>query len=119
MLTPERLLRLIIEFIFILLGALVAWLGLTGHIFFDRCKPSWLILSLVLILWGARVLYKPGQWWARWENWTRGLSLILLGMVMLAIARVPFAMVGTLLAVSGAILVARGIFASALLFRWQ
>ena len=43
-----------IEIIFVLLGLLVVWLGLTGHIFFDRHKLSWLILSLALILWGLR-----------------------------------------------------------------
>ena len=30
MLTPERLQRLMIEFIFVLLGALLVWLGLAG-----------------------------------------------------------------------------------------
>src|SRR5215470_220294 len=75
MLTPERLLRVMIELIFVLLGGLVAWLALRGHIFVDRHGRMWLILSVVLIVWGLRVLYKPGQWWARWENWTRGLCL--------------------------------------------
>ncbi len=53
MFTPERLLRLVIEIIFVLLGLLVVWLGLTGHIFFDRHKLPWLILSVALILWGV------------------------------------------------------------------
>ena len=59
MLTPERLFRLIIELIFVLLGGLVIWLGLTGHIFFDRRAVSWLILSAALILWGARPYSNP------------------------------------------------------------
>ena len=117
MLTPERLLRVIIEQVFILLGILVAWLALAKRISVDRHGKGWLIISLVLILWGARVLYKPGQWWLRWENWTRGLSLLLLGILMLAIIRVPFAWVGPMLAAGGAILVLRGIVASTLLFR--
>ena len=62
MLTPERLLRLVIEIIFVLLGLLVVWLGLTGHIFFDRHKLPWLVLSVALILWGIRGIYrKPGE----------------------------------------------------------
>jgi hypothetical protein len=117
MLKPQEVLRITIELIFVLLGGLVIWLGLSGQIFFDRRKPAWLILSAALILWGLRALYKPGQWWSRWEHWTRGLSLMLLGVVMLAIARVPFLWVGRLLAVGGALLVLRGLMGSVLVFR--
>ena len=117
MLTPERILRLTIEMIFVLLGGLVVWLGLTGNIFFDRRKTSWLILSAAIILWGLRALYGPKKWWARWENWTRGLSLTLLGAVMLVISRVPFLWVGPLLAAAGVLLALRGIIGSALVFR--
>jgi len=117
MLTPERLLRVMIELIFVLLGGLVAWLALRVHILVDRHGRMWLILSVVLILWGLRVLYKPGQWRAHGESWTRGLSLALLGALMLAITRVPFAWVEPMLAAGGAILVARGVVASTLLLR--
>lgn len=117
MLTPQQLLRTIIELLFVLLGGLVAWLGLSGHILFDRRKPGWLLLSLAVILWGVRALYKPVQWWSKTEQWTRGLSLTLLGMVMLAISRVPFLWVGSLLAFAGAVLVVRGLIGSLLIFR--
>lgn len=117
MLTMERLLRLVIEMIFVLLGALVIWLGLTGRMMVDRRRPGWLILSAVLILWGLRALYRPGQWWLRWENWTRGLSLALLGVLMLTISRVPFEWVSPLLAVGGGLLAVRGLIGSALVFR--
>lgn len=117
MLRPDQLLRITIELIFVLLGALVAWLALRGHILVDRHGRMWLVLSVVLILWGLRALYKPGQWWARWENWTRGLSLALLGILMLAITRVPFAWVEPMLVAGGAVLVVRGIVTSALIFK--
>jgi len=117
MLTPERLLRVMIELIFVLLGALVAWLALRGRILVDRHGRMWLVLSIVLILWGLRALYKPGQWWARWENWTRGLSLALLGILMLVITRIPFEWVEPMLVAGGAVLVLRGIVASTLLLR--
>jgi hypothetical protein len=109
MLTPQQLLRIVIELLFVLLGALVVWLGLTGQIFFDRRRLPWLVLSVALILWGLRALYKPGLWWSRWEQWTRGLSLTLLGLVMLAISRVPFLWVGHLFAVAGLLLILRGL----------
>lgn len=115
--TADRLLRLMIELIFLLLGAIVIWLGVTGHIFFDRRKPAWIILAIALILWGARAIYRPGRQWSRAENWTRALSLILLGGAMLAIWRVPFGMVGALLATGGAVLVLRGLVTSTLILR--
>jgi hypothetical protein len=117
MLTPQNLLRMVIEMIFVLLGGLVVWLGLTGQIFFDRRNVPWMILSVALILWGLRALYKPGQWWSRWENWTRGLSLTLLGIVMLAISRAPFLWVSRLFAVAGLLLVMRGLIGSFLVLR--
>ena len=116
-LTPERLFRFTIEFIFVLLGSLVIWLGLARRIYADRHSAAWLILSVALILWGLRALYKPGQWWARWQNWTRGLSLSLLGVLMLVISRVPFLWVGPLLAAGGGLLVLRGLISAFLIFR--
>ena len=106
-----------IELIFVLLGGLVVWLGLSRRIYVDRHSIAWLILSAALILWGLRVLYKPGQWWTRWQNWTRGLSLALLGVVMLVISHVPFKWVGPMLAAGGALLTLRGMIGSALIFR--
>lgn len=117
MLTPQSVLRFTIELIFVLLGVIVVWLGLTGRVMVERHKPSWLILSAALLLWGLRALYGTKHSWARWENWTRGLSLILLGLVMLAIARVPFLWIGPLLIAAGIVMAVRGIIGAALVFR--
>jgi hypothetical protein len=120
MLTPERLQRLMIELIFVLLGALLAWLGLAGPAHgrtVDRHSVYWLVLSVGLIVWGLRALYSPDQWWLHWQNWTRGLSLALLGVLMLVISRVPFLWVGPMLAVGGGLLVLRGVIAAFLIFR--
>jgi hypothetical protein len=117
MLTPQQMLRIFIEIIFILLGGLVVWLGLTGHILFDRRKPGWLLLSGAVIVWGLRALYKPAPGWSRTEQWTRGLSLTLLGLVMLSISRVPFLWVGPLLAAGGFVLMLRGLAGSVLILR--
>lgn len=117
MLTPQRVLRLTIELIFLLLGALVVWLALSGRISVERHRPAWFLLSGVIILWGLRALYGPNKWWARWENWTRGLSLTLLGVVMLIISRVPFVWIGPLLAAAGVVMVLRGLIGAALVFR--
>lgn len=117
MLTQDKTLRVLIEFIFMLLGGLIVWLGLTEHIFFDRRRPAWLILSIAIVLWGARALYRPGNFRAGWEEWTRGISMLLLGVVMALISRVPFGWVGRLLAVAGVLLLLRGLAGSMLVFR--
>jgi hypothetical protein len=117
MLTTGRLLRVVIEIIFVLLGALVVWLGVTGRIFFDRRTSPWLILSVALIFWGVYAFFRPGRGWLRGERWTRGLSLTLLGIVMLAISRAPFLWVGKLFALAGFVLVLRGLVGSALVLR--
>src|SRR5262249_48577348 len=117
MLKPDRLLELIIELIFVLLGGLIVWLGLSNHIFFDRSGVSWLVLSAAVILWGLRALYQPGRWWARWQIWTRGLSLIFVGVVMQAIAHVSILWVGKLLVLAGVVLALRGLIGASLIFK--
>jgi hypothetical protein len=117
MFSPQNLQRVVIEAIFILLGGLIVWLGLTGQIFFNRRNVPWLVLSVALILWGLRAIYKPGKWWSRWEDWTRGLSLTLVGIVMLVISRAPFLWVGRLFALAGLLLVLRGLIGSFLVLR--
>ena len=117
MLTTDRLLRVVIELMFVLLGVLVVWLGVTGRIYVERETAPWMILSVALILWGVYAFYRPGRAWLRGERWTRGLSLILLGIVMLAIARAPFLWVGKLFALAGLVLVLRGLVGSVLVLR--
>jgi hypothetical protein len=119
MLKPQQILRTTIELLFVLLGGLVIWLGLSGQLFFDRRKPSWLILSIAIILWGLRALYKPAPRSSPAERWARGLSLTLLGMVMLAISRAPFRWLGPLVASGGLVLGVRGLVSLALIFRPQ
>jgi hypothetical protein len=117
MLRPEQLIRVVIELIFVLLGGLVVWLGLTNQIFFDRRTSAWVILSIALILWGVYAFARPARGWLRGERWTRGISLVLLGLVMLAITRVPFLMIGKLFAVAGVILALRGIVGMGLILK--
>jgi hypothetical protein len=117
MLSPQRLQRLLIEVIFVFLGILVVWLGVRKKIFVDRHSIGWLVLGVALVLWGARSIFSPGQWWAKWENWTRGISLVLLGALMMAIIRVPFLWVGPLLISCGVLLAVRGIVQTILIAR--
>jgi len=117
MFSPARLTQLLTEFVFLLLGALVIWLAVNGRIYFDRHGVGWLVLSVALIAWGLLALAKAAQFWAKWQKWNRGGSLVLLGVVMLSITRVPFNWVVKLLALAGLILVVRGILGSLLILR--
>ena len=108
MLSPVRLSQFMVEFVFLLLGALVIWLGLSGRIYFDRRGIPWLVISVGIAVWGLMALAKPGQFWARGQKWNRGTSLLLLGLIMLVITRVPFLWVGRLLALAGVVLLVRG-----------
>jgi hypothetical protein len=120
MLSPARLTELLTEIVFLLLGALLLWFAANQRIDFsrfDRRGVGWLVLSVALLAWGLLAVAKPAQFWARWQKWNRGGSLILLGLLMLAIRRAPFDWVVKLLAVAGLVLVARGIIGSLLILR--
>jgi hypothetical protein len=117
LLRPEQLIRVMIELIFVLLGVLVVWLGLNNQIFADPRKPTWMILAVALIVWGAYAFARPARGWLSGERWTRGVSLILLGILMIGIAHAPFAMVGKLFAIAGVILTLRGIVGIGLILR--
>jgi len=116
-LSPAKLTQLVVELIFLMLGVLVVWLGATGHINFDRRSIGWFVISVGVVAWGLVALGKPAEWWARWQKWNRGGSMVVLGVLMLAIMRVPFLWVGRLLAVCGVVLVLRGVFGSALILK--
>lgn len=117
MLSPARLSQMLIEFVLLLLGALVVWLGISGRIYFDRRSIPWLVISVAIAVWGLMALAKPGQWWTRWQKWNRGLSLLLLGVIMLVMARVSFLWVGRLLALAGLVLLVRGALGCVLILR--
>jgi hypothetical protein len=123
MLNPANMFRMMTEFIFVLLGGFLVWLGLSGRLDpgnFNPRGPAWLGLGAVLIYWGART-------WAKTANAARtsdraaaqvgGSSLILVGLMMFSLLFVEFRRVGIIFAALGTILVLRGILAAALSLR--
>jgi hypothetical protein len=117
MLSPARLTELLVEFVFLLLGALVIWLGVRRHINFVPGGTGWLVISMALLVWGLIAFAKPGDPRSRSQKWIRGSSLLLLGMLMFCMVRVPFMWVGHLLALAGVVLVARGLAGMLLILR--
>jgi len=114
---PASLLRLVIEFIFILLGALLLWVALTGRYFFDRRSWAWILLGALLVLFGARGLYRAIHSAAATEERIRGASHALVGLSMLGVAGLPFEFVGPLLGVAGGVLIVRGLATAVLVLR--
>jgi hypothetical protein len=123
MLSPANLFRMMTEFIFILLGGFLAWLGLSGRLELENFNPrgpAWLGLGAVLIYWGARTWAKTARA-ARTADRTvaqvGGASLILVGFMMFSLLFVEFRRVGMVFAAAGGILALRGILAAVLSLR--
>jgi hypothetical protein len=116
MLSPAQLTQLLVEFVFLLLGALLVFLGVTHHINFVPGGTVWLLISVALLAWGLLAFAKSGDR-LRWQKWVRGSSLVLLGLIMLSMIRVPFIWAGKLLVLSGFVLVARGLADMLLILR--
>jgi len=117
---PNQLFRLLNEVLFILAGALLLLFGLTGRYLFDPRRPSWLVLAVVLILWGLRTWRKSA---ASNRSGDRtilkvgGGSLVLTGLIMLALAWAPFRWAGWLLVAAGGVFVLRGLVSSVIAVR--
>ena len=114
---------MLIEFIFILLGGFLVWLGLGGRLEpgnFNPRGPAWLGLGAALIYWGARSWAKTARA-ARTSDRTAaqvgGASLVLVGFMMLSLVFVEFRRVGIIFAAAGTILALRGILAAVLSLR--
>jgi hypothetical protein len=124
MLTPANLFRMMTEFIFILLGGFLIWLGISNRFLspvnFDPRSPAWLGLGAVLIYWGVRMWLKTSRA-ARTSDRTvarvGGASLVIVGLAMLSLIFLTFRWVGLALAAAGAVLALRGLLAAVLSLR--
>ena len=117
MVRPEKLLRIFSELVMFLVGMLLVLVAVSGRLFWDRRSVAWVAVGIFLIYWGARACVRRrgvGPW--RVEQLRCG-SLVLVGVLMVAMSRVPFDFVGPLLGVAGGVLIVRGIFSVALLAR--
>lgn len=124
MLTPANLFRMMTEFIFILLGGFLIWLGLSNRFLspvnFNPRSPAWLGLGAILIYWGVRTWLKTSRA-ARTADRTvarvGGASLVIVGLAMLSLVFLTFRWVGLALAVVGSVLALRGLLAAVLSLR--
>ncbi len=101
-------LRFFIEVILAFLGGFILWLALASHKFPDRHAPSWLMLGIVLMAWGAFTFFRARGLRTYWIDRVSGISLLLVGGLMVVLIKVPFEWVLPMFAAVGGLLVLRG-----------
>ena len=114
MATPANLFRLLSEFILLLLGALLLLLALTRRVGLPARPAALIFLGVLFVYWGIRAWMRREQDAARAQTHLRGGSLVVVGLLVLAIPLLPLRHANLLLGMAGGVLVLRGI-ASALL----
>jgi hypothetical protein len=115
--SPATLFRPLSEFIVLLLGALMILLAMTGRVGLPGRPLALVILGVVLIYWGARALMRRGAETERIQTRIRAGSLVLVGLLVLAIRFLPTRSAEPLLALAGGVLVVRGLAGGVLLAR--
>jgi len=118
--TTNQLFRLLNEMVFILVGALLLWVGLFGRYLFNPRSAGWFVLTAALVLWGLRTWFGAPRFKMRGERAAMrigGGSLAVAGLLLLALAWAPFRWAGLLLAAAGGIFVVRGLVTAAIMAR--
>jgi hypothetical protein len=106
---PANLLRLVNEFILLLLGALLVLLALTRRLALPQRPGVWIVLGAFLVYWGVRAWVRPEPNSPRTQISLRGGSLVLVGLLVLQVPVLPMRYEELLLGVAGGILVVRGL----------
>ncbi|HTR45850.1 MAG TPA: hypothetical protein VMM16_00490 [Verrucomicrobiae bacterium] len=114
---PATLFGLLGEFIVLLLGALIIVLAISGRIGLPGQPLAMGLLGIVLIYWGARALMRREPEAHRRQALIRSGSLMLVGLLVLAIPLLSVRYAEPLLELAGGVLVLRGIVGSVLLMR--
>lgn len=117
MFQPARIFQLVTEVLFALLGMLLVWLAVSGRAQLNPRSLLWLAVAVLLAYRGLRAWLQAGRYALRWQHRLRGGSLLLVGVMLLALSAVSEALVAPLLSAAGMVLVARGILGVALVVR--
>lgn len=114
---PARIFQLVTEVLFALLGLLLVWLAVSGRAQLNPRSLLWLAVAVLLAYRGLRAWLQADRYAMRWLHRLRGGSLLLVGVVLLALSAVPEALVTPLLTAAGMVLIARGILGVTLVVR--
>ena len=114
---PARMVQIFSELVMLVLGLLLILLALSGRFYVLHELALWIGLGALLMVWGLRTWLRRGQMnmpLARAMQWVRGGSLVLAGLVMIAMAWLPLGNAPLMLAIVGGILAVRGLIGSAI-----
>jgi hypothetical protein len=114
---PASLFRLLSEFIFLLLGALLVLLAVSRTVAFPTRPAIWIALGVLLVYRGLRAWMRPDVQASRRHAAIRASSLAVVGLLVIAIPLVPLRYEAALLGLAGGVLVVRGILGIMLLAR--
>ena len=114
---PATVLRFLNEFIVLLLGVLLIVLAVSGRVGLPGRPVALALLGVVLIYWGVRALLRPEPEGGRQQAQIRAASLVVVGVLVLAILVLPVRDANPLLEIAGAVLVLRGVLGSVLWLR--
>jgi len=114
---PTSLFRLLNEFIFLLLGALLVLLAISRTIAFPTRPGVWIALGVLLIYRGLRAWMRPDLQATRRHAAIRAMSLAVVGLLVIATPLLPVRHEAALLGLAGGVLVLRGILGVFLLAR--
>src|SRR5712692_10251146 len=118
MLSPAKLFRLLTELVVALLGLLLVWLAVSGRHNFNRRSAAWVGLSIFLVYWGLRAIWRADRDRSTAERSVRGGSLVLVGVLMQGITWLPSFWLMPLLGAAGGILTLRGLTSAVLVLRF-
>jgi len=114
---PATIFRFLNEFIVLLLGVLLIVLAVSGRVGLPGRPVALALLGVVLIYWGVRALLRPEPESGRQQAQIRAASLVVVGVLVLAILVLPVRDADPLLEIAGAVLVLRGVLGSVLWLR--
>ena len=117
MANPASLFRLLSEFIFLLLGALLVLLAVSRTIALPTRPAVWVALGVLLTYRGVRAWMRPDVEATRRLAGIRAISLGVVGLLVIAIPLLPLRHESALLGLAGGVLVARGILGILILAR--
>ena len=114
---PANLLRLLNEFVLLLLGALLVLLALTGQIGLPSRPAALIALGAFFVYWGVRAWMRPEPREVRLQTSLRAVSLAIVGLLVVGIPVLPLRRTELLIGLAGGVLVVRGVLGAFLSLR--
>jgi len=114
---PANLLRLVNEFVLLLLGASLVLIAVAGHIGLPSRPAALILLGVFFVYWGARAWMRPEPNEVRLQTSLRAASLAIVGLLIIGIPLLPLSRTELLIGLAGGVLVVRGLVSAFLSLR--